>query len=301
MTIDKPELSIVILSYNVQQLLSNCLESLFSDIQSKHWQIIVVDNASTDDSIKYLKKHYPQIQLIISSQNVGFSSGNNLALPHIESDYVLFLNPDTETPSATISFVLDYLKTNSQVGAATCKILLPNGNLDDGCHRGFPTPWNSFCHFTGLNKLFPHSKWFSGYWQGYKNLNTPHEIDALTGAFIMLPTRVGKQLNWWDEDYFFNGEDLDFCYRIREAGYQIMYLPQVTITHFKGASGGYKSTSHGAKSVSKEIKLQTARASTQAMKLFYQKHYQTKYPLWLTWLTLTGIQLLEKYRLSKIT
>ncbi len=317
-----PTLTIIILSFNVRQLLDQCLKSLFQDPQSKNWQIIIVDNASSDDTIKFLTKHYPvkklqnknvktprsnhtkkqrhnQILLITSPKNLGFAAGNNLAITHIQAPYTLFLNPDTTVPKDTIPFILNYLKHHPHVGAATCKIMLPTGRLDDGCHRGFPTPWNAFCYFGGLNQLFPSVKLFSGYTLSYLDTNTPHEIDSLTGAFMMLPTRVGEQLNWWDQDYFWNGDDLDFCYRIKQAGYSVMYLPKVQITHYKGASSGYKSDSHGKNKVAPEIKLMAARSSTQAMKLFYRKHYQQKYPTWFSHLVLSGIKLLESHRLNR--
>ncbi len=295
-TDEKNNLSIVILSYNVRELLVNCIDSLLKDPDSINWQIIIVDNNSQDDSVNFIKKNYPNILLIESKNNLGFSAGNNLAIDRIESKYVLFLNPDTLVRANAISTTLRYLSAHPQVGAATCKVELPNGIIDEGCHRGFPTPWNALCHFSGLSKIFNKSKWFSGYILGYKNYNEIHEIDALTGAFMMIPTSVGKQLDWWDEDYFWNGEDIDFCYRIKQLGLKVMYLPDVKITHFKGSSGGYKKNSHGKETVNKETKILAAKSSTQAMKIFYEKHYKQRYPRWLTWISLRGIDLLEKVR-----
>lgn len=293
-------LTIVILSYNVRMLLADCLNSLYADPESKGWEIVVVDNDSQDDSVKYVEKHYPKVKLIRSDRNLGFSAGNNLAVDEIKTPFTLFLNPDTVVPEGTIPEMLTFMKKNSDVGAATCKVLLPSGKLDDGCHRGFPTPWNAICHFGYLEKLFPTSALFTGYNLAYKGWDTIHEIDSLTGAFMLMPTSVGKQLNWWDEDYFWNGEDLDFCFRIKEAGYKVMYVPTVTMTHFKGSSGGYKSTSHGAKTANTNTKMLAAKSSTQAMRIFYGKHYQDQYPGWLSGLVLVGINLLEAYRLQKV-
>lgn len=295
-----PNLTIIILSYNVRHLLTDCLESLYQDPASSNWQIIVVDNASTDDSVIHLKKHYPKVTLIKSDTNVGFSAGNNLAVSQIKTPYTLFLNPDTVVPPNTIPFILQYLTENPEVGAATCEVLLPNGKLDDSCHRGFPSPWNSFCHFTKLSKLFPSTQLFAGYNMTYLDLQTTHQIDSLTGAFMMMPTKVGKQLNWWDEDYFWNGEDLDFCMRIHQAGYKVMYIPDVSITHYKGSSGGYKDTSHGKHTVDQSTKIKAAKSSTQAMRIFYRKHYQSQNSAVLNYLVLSGIRLLERIRLSKI-
>ncbi len=292
----KKNLSIVILSYNVRSLLANCLDSLLKDTDSVNWQIIVVDNNSQDDSVKYVKENYKDVLLIESDDNLGFSAGNNLAINKIDSNYVLFLNPDTVVEKGAISTTLRYLSAHPQVGAVTCRVELPSGKIDEGCHRGFPTPWNAFCHFSGLSKLFGKNRWFSGYTLGYKNFNEIHEIDALTGAFMMIPTSIGKQLDWWDEDYFWNGEDIDFCYRIKQLSLKIMYLPNVKIKHYKGSSGGYKRTSHGNHCVNKQTKILAARSSTQAMKIFYGKHYMQVYPRWLTWMSLQGINILEKIR-----
>jgi GT2 family glycosyltransferase len=354
-------LTIIILNYNVRPLLVQCLNSIFRDPQSKNWTIIVVDNASTDDSVSYLKKHYSKkIKLIPSDKNLGFSAGNNLAVKFIPTPYTLFLNPDTLVPPRTIPFMLKFMNSHPRVGASTCRVELPNGHLDDSCHRGFPTPWNAFSHFCGLAKLFPHSQLFTGYSLGYllnKNaiqthagdtsgrdpnsahsddhwrstggketrgrtrIEKPHPIDACNGAFMLLRTKIGKQLNWWDEDYFWYGEDLDFCYRIKQAGHQIFYVPQVKITHFKGASSGLYSPSslqeapmtiettrqshpkkdqlHPAPAPSSQTRLRSARASTAAMRLFYRKHYAHQYPRLLTWLVLTGIELLQTHRLRK--
>ena len=292
------ELDIVILSYNVSKLLKQCLESVLASPESDKWQIIVVDNASQDDSVEMVRREFPQVKLITSEQNLGFSAGNNLAVPYLKSEFVLFLNPDTVVKPKAIETVRQYLKSHPQVGAATARVWLGNsGKIDEGCHRGFPTPWNAVCYFSGLSKWLGKYRLFGGYQLSFQDLDTAHPIDSLTGAFMMVRRDVAEQLNWWDEDYFWNGEDVDFCYRIKQAGYQIMYLPEAEIIHFKGSSAGYKPDSFGRQQASKEIKQSAAKASTQAMKIFYRKHYQKKYPSWLTGLVLAGIWLLERYRL----
>ncbi len=295
----KSKVSIVILSYNVEKLLVQCLNSLLADSASDNWQIIVVDNNSQDNSVAAVRK-FGNVTLIKSEENLGFSAGNNLAVGEIQGQYTLFLNPDTVVDKGAIAMVERYLSAHPQVGAATCRVALPDGKLDNGCHRGFPTPWNAFCYFSGLGKLFPRSRWLAGYTLGYKPMDEIHEIEALTGAFMMLPTSVGRQLGWWDEDYFWNGEDLDFCYRIKKSGLKVMYLPGAKITHYKGSSGGYKSTSHGKNAVDKQTKLMAARSSTRAMKIFYDKHYRQVYPRWMTWMVIKGIGLLEQIRVWNV-
>lgn len=272
------KLSIVILSYNVSKLLLDCLASLpvYPD-----WDVIVVDNASTDDSVTAVKKRFPKIKIITNTVNLGFAAGNNLALKQITSPFVLLLNPDTIVHPGTIESVLSYLQKHPRVGAATSRVELPDGSLDYSCHRSFPNPWNSFLHFYSF-----FFKKFSRYSHAAIPDST-HEIDALTGAFALIRTSAGRQIGWLDEDYFFNGEDLDFCYRLKQHGWRIMYLPDVKITHFKGSSA----------KASPRTKRYWASHSTDAMMIFYRKHYASRYPFFFNWFIYSGIYLLRSARI----
>lgn len=271
------ELSIIILTYNVQNVIIPCLDSVFGYLRPG-WEVIVVDNASSDKTINTIKgKKYPGIKIIENQKNLGFSSGNNIVAKKVFSEFVLFLNPDTVVEKDSISFPLEYLKKHPEVGAASVKVVLGNGELDDSCHRGFPTPWNAFCYFSGLSKVFPKTKLFSGYTLGYMDLNQPHEVDSINGAFWMMKRELGNKLGWFDEDFFWKGEDLDFCFRIKKEGYKIMYLPQEKITHYKGSSKGHQKGS------------KTYEARFDVMRLFYQKHYKDRYPKLVKELVFLGI------------
>jgi len=290
-----PTLSIIIVSYNTKELLKQCLESIVNNIDNKDkslsYEIIVVDNNSQDDSVKMLKNL--KLKIIVNNDNVGFAKANNQGIKVAKGEYLLFLNPDTMVPQNTIPFMLNYMKKHPQVGVATCRVELVNGELDDACHRGFPTPWNTFCHFSGLEKLFPYTKIFAGYSLGYLDLNKTHEIDSGVGAFMLVPKKIGKEINWWDEDYFWYGEDIDFCYRVKEKGYKIMFIPEVKIIHYKGASSGIGKTESKASIVTRR---KAMFASTQAMRVFYQKHYLKKYPWLINQIIFLGIKILEKIR-----
>jgi GT2 family glycosyltransferase len=295
----KPELTIVILSFNVKELLLNCLKSLFDNKTDKdNWQVIVVDNNSADDSLKEAKKHFPEIEDLQTGANLGFAGGNNYAVPYIKGEYVLFLNPDTLVVKDVVQKSLEFFKSDEKIGALTCKVEFPNGKLDYSCHRGFPTPWNSLAYFSGLSKLFPKSKLFSGYAATYLDINTPHEIDCGSGTFLMVKTDIGKKIGFWDKDYFWNGEDIEFFYRVKELGYKNYYFAEGKIIHFKGSSSGLWSTAKVK--VPKETKIRSARHASEAMRIFYKKHYYKKYPLIIRDLILLGITALEKYRIFKI-
>ena len=186
---------------------------------------------------------------------------------------------------------------NSEVGAATCFIKLASGGMDPDCHRGFPTPWASFCHFSGLAKLFPHSKIFGQYHQTWKDLTKTHEVDSCCGAFMMVRREAMEEAGVWDEDFFFYGEDLDWCYRFQEKGWKVMFYPHVKIIHHKGASSGMKKSSQEVTTATRKAKRRARKASTDAMRIFYEKHYLRKYPAIVNWLVLRGIKLMEKIRL----
>ncbi|MDD5147289.1 MAG: glycosyltransferase family 2 protein [Candidatus Daviesbacteria bacterium] len=305
---ENPELSIIILNFNVKELLLNCLESIF---QSKGkldwWQVIVVDNASDDGSVGALKVKYKTaphsssgntIELIENKTNLGFAAGNNVGVKRAKAPVILFLNPDTLIVNHAIQKSLETLLSNPDFGALTCKVELPDERLDYSCHRGFPNPWNSFCYFSGLAKLFPRSPIFSGYTASYLDARKAHEIDCATGAFLMVRKIAGDQINWWDKDYFWNGEDIEFCYSLKMKGWKIYFYPEVKIIHYKGSSSGLWKTS--ALKVSKEERLKTATHGVSAMRIFYKKHYYKKYPPLLRDFVLWGIKLLEHYRKFRI-
>jgi GT2 family glycosyltransferase len=299
---NKVDLSIIILNFNTKDFLKDCLSSI-ADSKKDHlsFEIMVVDNASTDGSVEFIKELTSSlmIKLIENKKNLGFAAGNNLAIPRSRGRYLLFLNPDTKVLPDTFKTMLEFMDQHSRAGAATCRVELPNGQLDDACHRGFPTPINAFFHFLGLDKIFPRIKIFSGYSLGYLSLDKIHEIDSGVGAFLLVRRQAGDQVGWWDEDYFWYGEDLDFCYRLKEKGWKIYFVPQTKIVHYKGASSGIKRHSGKISTATKETKILAARSSTEVMRIFYQKHYRNRYPKLIDWLVMQGIGFLERIRQAK--
>lgn len=279
------KLSIIIVSFNGKEFLRKCIDSIRQNISSstKH-ELIVVDNASDDDSVDMIAKEFPRAVLIRNDENFGFSKANNQAIKKATGDYILFLNPDTLIRENVIAEMITFMEINDRVGAVTCRVELPNGQLDDSCHRGFPTPWNAFCYFSGLAKMFPCSKLFSGYSLGWLDINSVHEIDACAGAFMMVRREAGEKIGWWDEDYFWYGEDLDFCYRLKQKGWKIFFVPSVSILHYKGVSGGIKRISQHVSTATRETKIRATKARHEAMRIFYRKHYEKKYPRLIHWL-----------------
>ncbi len=286
------DISIIIVSFNTKEFLKKCLDSIVkyspSDLKI---EVIVVDNASTDGTISAINNTKLQLNIIENKTNVGFSKANNIGVKHSSGKYVLFLNPDTEISKGLFKTMNDFMQERKDVAAATSKVVLFNGQLDDACHRGFPTPWNAFCYFSGLSKLFPKSKLLTGYNLGSLDLSTVHEIDACAGAFMLVRREAGEQVGWWDEDYFWYGDDLDFCYRLKQNSGKIFFVPTVSILHYKGVSGGIKSHSKNISTASKQTRLLATKSRFDAMRVFYKKHYVKKYPKIITWLVFVFIDI----------
>ncbi len=294
------DLSIIIVNYNTRQLLDDCLASLeAAAISPQTAEIIIVDNASSDGSQAMVRERYPSAILIENGENVGFSAANNIGAKKADGRYLLFLNSDTRVDERAIIEPLEYLQTHPQTGAITVYLEYPNGERDPDNHRGFPTPWNAVCHFSGLSSLFPHHPRFTGYFQSTLNLSETHAVDVIAGSFMMMPHHLFDSLGGWDEAYFFYGEDIDFCYRIRQAEYAIIYYPHVRVVHYKGASSGLRKESAAIARPPKETRMRVARESVRAMKLFYKKFYSEQYPTAVTWLILAGIQLRGWFRVLK--
>lgn len=290
----KIKLSIIIVNFNTYKFLDKCLISIFkSGLNSQDYEIVVVDNASKDDSVNLINKNFPQVILTANKKNLGFAKANNQAIRLAHGEYILFLNPDTIIPADTFSFVMNFMEINKEVGIATCRVELTDGTLDDACHRGFPTPWRALCHFIGLGNLFKGSIIFNGYHLGFCHLDKVHQIEACAGAFMMVKRQAGEEVNWLDEDYFWYGEDLDFCYRVKEKGWKIMFVPEVKILHYKGIAGGIKKHSEDISTADEETRKLATQARFEVMRIFYEKHYKNKYPGWLTNIVFAGIKLKE--------
>jgi hypothetical protein len=286
------DLSIVIVSYNTKDVLKECLESIYKTIKNLSFEVIVVDNASKDQTREEISKlEFPNFKFIQNKENLGFSKANNIGFRKTSGRYVLFLNPDVVVHSETLEGMVYFMDKEREAGAATCKVILTNGKIDDASHRGFPTPWNSFTHFSGLAKLFGKIEHFGGYNLKHLDLSQTHEIDALAGAFMIVRREAGEEVGWWDEDYFFYGEDLDFCYMLQQKGWKIYYVPEFSVLHYKGVSGGLKKVSKDITTADTETKKRSTKARFDAMRIFYKKHYEQKYPWFITHLVYTGISL----------
>jgi GT2 family glycosyltransferase/lipopolysaccharide/colanic/teichoic acid biosynthesis glycosyltransferase len=254
-----PLLSIIIVNYNVREFLAHAIESLQKAMKKIRSEIIVVDNDSDDGSVEMVRRRFPTVLLIPNKSNLGFAKANNLALRRARGKFLLLINPDTVVQEDTLRAMLEFFDAHPKAGLAGCKILNPDGSFQLACRRSFPTPWVAFTKIVGLSALFPKSRLFGRYNLTYRNPDETYEVDAVSGSFMMLRREVYEQVGGLDEEFFMYGEDLDWCYRIQQAGWHIFYVPSTTIIHYKGES-------------TKRSSINEIRTFYEAMHLFVRKH-----------------------------
>ena len=237
------QISIIIVNWNTKDLLRDCLQSIYEYSRGFSFEVIVVDNASNDDSCSMVKSLYPECILIESKENLGFVKGNNLGLSHAKGDYIFYLNPDTRLISNSIFAMKKMLDDNADLGAVGCKLIYPSGKTQYVCARTFPTPLNQFFFLSLLNRIFPHSRFFSTVELGFWDHNDSRYIDCLSGACILARSEIINTLGGFDENIFMYAEDVDLCYQIKQLGWKLFYLADQKIIHFSGASSKQKSYS----------------------------------------------------------
>jgi GT2 family glycosyltransferase len=290
----KPDLSIVILNYNTADLLEGCLQSLQKVKNEINFEVIVVDNGSTDNSTLMIRKNFPRVRLIENRMNLGYAKGNNCAKDTVRSDYILFLNSDTLVKEKTLRETLLFLKKNG-LGAVTCKLVLPDGTPDKDARRSVLTPLIGLIHlFLKLDIIFPRSKIFAKYWYGFIPENEIHEVDAIQGAYFLTSKIILDKVGWFDEDYFLDGEDLDLCWKIKKLGYKIFYYPKVSIIHIKGATKGKNASSKN--NISFKEKLNYKLSGVNSMEIFYRKRLWGNYPIFVNYIVILGIKFLKIVR-----
>lgn len=299
------KVSVIIVNINTRDVLRLCLQNLRGSYENL--EIIISDMSSTDGSVEMVKSEFPEADIKVEENN-GLAYGLNKALQRVTGEYYLYLGSDGFPKPNTIKGLVDYFEQNPKVGAASVNLKLRSGKLDMDAHRGLSTPWSSFCHFTFLDKIFPKSKLFAQYFKTYEDFTREHEIDSCITHFFFVRASTQKQVGEWDEDFFLYGEDLDMCYRIKQAGWKIMFLPQFEAEHWKGVVVGRKDSLdvlkgepififRGKKITLTQMRRQLRKESPLAMEKFVNKHYKGKYPAPLMWLMFTTMRVFTYTRL----
>ena len=296
------KVSAIIINYRTKDILRDCILNL--EGQYDNFELIVIDNDSPDGSAEMMKKEFPKDKYpwvtLIEAPNNGLAASSNIGLEKATGDYLLYMGSDAFPEKGAIEGMVDYMEEHKDVGAATAKLVQRDFELDLDAHRGFPTPWTAITHFLWLDRAFPKSKLFNGYFKAYENFEAPHEIDLCIAHYMLIRKEVLDEVGQWDTDFFLYGEDVDMCWRIKQAGHKIMYLPMWTAVHYKGASVGIRKTSQDVTTASAETKLKMHNTSAKAMKIFYDKHWKDTYPRWLQKLIFFAIDTIAAYRTFRV-
>jgi len=257
------KLSIIIVNYNVKHFLEQCLQSVRRASENIDTEVFVVDNNSVDGSLAMIRERFPEVRLIANKVNVGFSKANNQAIMESRGEYTLLLNPDTVLEDDTLEKVIAFMEDHKDAGGLGVKMMDGKGNFLPESKRGLPTPAVAFYKIFGLSRFFPRSKTFGKYHLGYMDEDEIHEVDVLSGAFMLIRKSLLDEIGYLDESFFMYGEDIDLSYRINLAGYKNYYFPETRIIHYKGES-------------TKKGSINYVLVFYNAMIIFARKHFSHK-------------------------
>lgn len=232
------DLSIIIGTHNTKKLLKNTLTSLQEmDLGKIRYEIIVIDDCSNDNTSDMLKSDFPFVSIIRNARNLGYSKSYNKGTKQALGKYILHLNSDVLfSKTSSLVELIHFMDNHKNIGIAGCRILKQNGRLDLPCKRSFPTLANVFFQTVGLARLFPSNKFFGNYYLGFLPERQLCEVDCIMGAFMLIRKEVFTKIGLLDERFFMYGEDIDFCFRAKRAGWKVLYYPKIVIKHVHGGS-----------------------------------------------------------------
>jgi GT2 family glycosyltransferase len=270
------QLSVIIVNYNVRYFIEQAIVSINKAGQNISMEIIVIDNASSDNSVAILQKKFPQIHIIANKENVGFGKANNQGISIAKGKYILLVNPDTVLQENTLSVCLEFIEKHPDCGALGVKMIDGKGNFLPESKRGLPSPSVAFYKMSGLSSLFPKSQIFNRYHLGFLDKDKNHEVDVLSGAFMFFKGDLLKEIGGFDEDYFMYGEDIDLSYQVLKKGYKNYYVADTSIIHYKGES-------------TKKGSLNYVKVFYEAMLIFAKKHFSKKQTFFYTFAIYSSI------------
>ena len=253
-------LSISIVNWNTTELLRMCLWSIFGDAPDAELEAIVIDNASSDFDEAAMRREFPRARFIVNSTNTGYAHGNNQAIESATGDYVLLLNPDTEVRPGALQALIDFMESHPDAAAAGARLVRPDGSVDQCC-RGFPAPIPLASEYLGLSRLFPGCRLLGAYRMTFFKFDRIAEVDQVMGSCMIISRKALESIGRFDEEFpiFFN--EVDWCFRAKEAGWKIYFTPDAEITHIGGQS---------TKQVRSKMRLESQRSLLR----FYEKHYR---------------------------
>lgn len=277
------QLSVIILNYNVRYFLEQCVLSVQKALEGIDGEIIVVDNNSEDDSCEMIRNRFPTVILIENTENLGFPKGNNIAVAQAKGEYVCILNPDTVVAEDTFVKVLEFAKSQENLGIVGCKLIDGTGNFLSESKRGIPMPWVAFTKIFGLYKWFPNTNHFTRYYAQHLTENQSGKVEVLVGAFMVMKRKLYIDLGGFDENCFMYSDDIDLSYLSLKTGKDNFYFHNTTVIHYKG-----ESTVRDSKYM---------KRFQEAMEFFYNKHF--KKSLFFTFFMRIGAFLFSFFKMNK--
>jgi GT2 family glycosyltransferase len=259
-----PLISALVVSHNVRDLLRDTLRSLLND-GWPNLQVIVVDNASTDGSAGMVRHEFTGVKVLELRDNLGYGKANNVAFEHAKGELILLLNPDVTVAPRCLENLAGFLEDHPDTGVVGPRLVRPDGSPDLAARRSFPTPAASFYRMTALSRLFPGSSRFNRYNLGALDPTQEHEMDAGTGACLLVRRKALDGVGLFDPDFFMYGEDLDLCYRIKAAGWKIWYVPSAMAVHVKGTA-------------TRQVPMRMQYEFHRAMWIYHRKHHASTLP-----------------------
>jgi len=256
---DGPDLSVVIVAFEVLPLLERCLASIPAAAGGLSRETIVVDNGRGGDGTWAWLAGRSDLRALRGSSLIGFGSAVNLGVRPARGRYLLVLNPDTILPPGSLPALVDRLEADRSIGVIGPKLVLASGRMDLSARRGSPTPVRAFYHLLRLPRLFPRLRFLGGYNLRYLDPDVSCDVDSISGAFMLVRSELFRDLGGFDEDFWMYGEDLDLCQRAKAAGFRVVYEPAVLVLHAKGSS-------------SRSRRPRTRYEFFRSMALFYRKH-----------------------------
>lgn len=235
---DTPELTVIVVSYNTRELTLKCLETLYANTHEAQFHTVVYDNDSADGSAEAIAAAFPQVELIASSDNLGFAKANNVVAAEAKTDWLLLLNPDTEVHESAIDNLLAFAKAHPEAGITGGRTVFPDGSLNIASCWNQITPWSALCMAVGLTAAFRNTRLFNPEGIGGWKRDSVREVDIVVGCFLMIPRALWEDLGGFDLKYFMYGEEADLCLRAKAKGYRPMITPEAKIMHLVGASSG---------------------------------------------------------------
>lgn len=254
-----PEVSIIIVNWNAREYLLRCLRAIAAHAGGVDYDVWIVDNASTDDSVAAVRREFPQANLIVNPENVGFSRANNQAIRQSTGEYLLLLNSDAFLHPGTLPRLLQEARGHPDTAITGCKLIYEDGTFQPSCY-GFPTLATELWQTLWLDRLFPHSRIFGKYRMTYWQMDDAREVDWLMGACMMAPRTALEQVELFDEQIFMYSEETDLCFRLKKAGWKVRFVPDVQVTHIWGGS-------------SSQVREETLLRLYQSRVQFFRKHY----------------------------